>query len=306
MSVFPTCQNCESPVDSEEPPVSNDSEAIVEQHYIPIPLKNHLYMAGYYTPFAGDWQSILLEFKEHGLNGVRIFLDNPWQGYGLYEDNDWKIPNEQMITRVRKIIEYANSIGMIVQIPIFNCSALRMRGWYRDFYDKENWIYHRNLVRTLTCHLEGLGIIYEIDNEGYGGYPFEIAMRNELLYSGISKQYITSSAYRDSEDIKREFKLFCLHNSMLKKEFDRNISSLNGKKWIFSTDGNMDGSSNIAYQEYGNYPTPDELKDWIGQIKDNDSNLEFNFSGLIEDNNHQLPKNAYRLLKAIKKELNDP
>ena len=198
----------------------------------------------------------------HRINFMRLSLmsiSNNWIPYKMMANGKYDVTqfNDKLFGLIKQAISYANSKGIIVCLAIFDRCGLK-KGEYRweghpwntknnvhefiknlrdglpDFFRPEYIEYHYLLVDRAMAEFGGLeGVIFEVMNEGSGGYNWESKIIKRLRDKGA--RYILSSAYRDAEKIIPLVDFYSPHNITSPEDVKK--CRFKGEKIIYDNDG---------------------------------------------------------------------
>lgn len=198
----------------------------------------------------------------HRINYIRLWLISNFWGQIPYKksiDGKYDLTqfNDELFTLIKKAISYANSKGIIICLAIFDECGLKegkdrwekhpwnaknnvngfiknFRDGLPDFFRQEYIRYHYMLVDRVMEEFGSLeGVIFEVMNEGSGGYIWESKIIKRLREKGA--RYILSSAYKDAEKIISLVDFYSPHGIVSPRDIRE--SEFKGEKIIYDNDG---------------------------------------------------------------------
>ena len=196
------------------------------------------------------------------INYIRLWLISNFWGQIPYKkraDSKYDLTqfNDELFNLTKKAISYANSKGIIVCLAIFDECGLKQgedrwekhpwnaknnvngfiknsRDGVPDFFRQEYVKYHYMLVDKVMEEFGSLeGVIFEVMNEGSGGYRWESEIIKRLRDKGA--RYILSSAYKDAEKIIPLVDFYSPHG--ITSPRDVRECEFKGEKIIYDNDG---------------------------------------------------------------------
>ncbi len=271
---------------------------------------------GFYSLFSPNmkYQQFARITKDCGCNFVRVWAYNsygkhfPWKK-NAQDSYDLKQLDREYFKVMRRRIAYLDRIGLRVMLVIFDESGMRdlpgawenhawnsrnnINGFIKtsrqgvpDFYSSQYWPIQRRYIDVLW---EMIGkdyadsLLFEVTNEGTAGWQWEKKVITYLQSKGA--RHIVSSSKVDMEHIVPLVDIYSFHGICLAEHVPDNYQ---GKKYMWSSDGIMHGSSGIIQfkgkPHYGYYPTAEEVYELTKKVLQIGGHLEFNLSGRLERN----------------------
>ena len=198
----------------------------------------------------------------HRINLIRLWLTNSfwdWIPHKMVADDKYDLTqfDDKLFGFMRQAISYANSKGIIVCLTIFDECGLKkgknrweknpwnaknnVNGFIKnsrdglpDFFRPEYIEYHYLLVdRVMAEFGDSNGVIFEVMNEGSGGYSWESKIIKRLRDKGTC--CILSSAYKDAEKIIPLVDFYSPHNIATPEDVKK--CKFKGEKIIYDNDG---------------------------------------------------------------------
>jgi len=200
--------------------------------------------------------------SSHRINLIRLWLINPygdWIPHKMVADGKYDLTqfDDKLFGFMRQAISYANSKGIIVCLTIFDECGLKkgknrweknswnaknnVNGFIKnsrdglpEFFRPEYMEYHYSLVDKVMAEFGDLnGVIFEVMNEGSGGYDWESKIIKRLRDKGA--RYILSSAYKDAGRIIPLVDFYSPHNIATPEDVKK--CKFKGEKIIYDNDG---------------------------------------------------------------------
>ena len=200
--------------------------------------------------------------SSHRINYKRLWLISPvwgWIPYKRVANGKYDLTqfNDKLFELIKKAILYANSKGIIVCLAIFDECGLKKGKdrWERHPWNAKNNVngfiknsrdglpeffrpkyieYHYLVVDRVMAEFGNLqGVIFEVMNEGSGGYNWESKIIKRLRDKGA--RYILSSAYKDAKRIMPLVDFYSPHNIAYPEDIKR--CGFKGEKIIYDNDG---------------------------------------------------------------------
>ncbi len=200
--------------------------------------------------------------SSHQMNYIRLWLISTfweWIPYKMIANGKYDLTqfNNKLFEFMKQTISYANSKGIIVCLAIFDeCGLKKGKGrWEKnpwnaknnvngfiknsrdglpDFFRPEYIKYQYLLVDKV---MEGFGdlngVIFEVMNEGSGGYSWESKIIKRLRDKGA--RCVLSSAYKDAERIIPLVDFYSPHNMGSPEDVKK--CKFKGEKIIYDNDG---------------------------------------------------------------------
>jgi hypothetical protein len=294
-----------------------EAQTRIEDNTIPNDVDNRqLIGIGFYSLFSPPmkYQQFARITKDAGCNAVRAWVYNsygkyfPWKknAQGLY---DLKQLEKGYFKMMRRRIAYLDRVGLKVILVVFDESGMRdfpgawenhawnsqnnIHGFIRasrqgvpDFYRPEYWPIQRRYIDALW-EIVGKNyknaLFFEVTNEGSAGWQWEERVIAYLRAKGAL--HIVSSSAADTERIIPLVDIYSFHGISLAEQVQ---DTYQGKKYMWSSDGIMRGSSDIIQfkgkPHYGYYPTAEEVYELAAKVLQIGGHLEFNLSGRLEEN----------------------
>jgi len=201
-------------------------------------------------------------FSSYRINLIRLFLISDVRErcpYKIMADGKYDLTqfDDKLFRLMKQAISYANSRGVIVCLTIFDECGLKkgedrweispwnaknnVNGFIKnpkdglpEFFRPEYMEYHYSLVDKAMAEFGNLqGVIFEVMNEGSGGYDWESKIIKRLRDKGA--RYILSSAYKDAERIIPLVDFYSPHNIASPEDVKR--CKFKGEKIIYDNDG---------------------------------------------------------------------
>jgi len=239
------------------------SEEISYSHSINFDSKFIGYNLDYaFTTDFEQFEQYIDILSSHRINYTRLWLISPVWGWAPYKKvangkYDLTQFNDKLFGFMRQAILYANSKRIIVCLTIFDECGLKkgknrweknpwnaknnVNGFIKnsrdglpDFFKPEYIEYHYLLVDRAMAEFGDLkGVIFEVMNEGSGGYNWESKIIKKLRDK--KARYILSSAYKDVEKIIPLVDFYSPHNITSPEDVKK--CKFKGEKIIYDNDG---------------------------------------------------------------------
>jgi len=200
--------------------------------------------------------------SSHRINYTRLWLISPvwgWVPYKRVASGKYDLTqfNDKLFRLIKQAILYANSKGIIVSLAIFDRCGLKkgkdrwerhpwnaknnLNGFIKDsrdglpdFFKPEYIEYHYSLVDRVMAEFGDLnGVIFEVMNEGSGGYNWESKIIKRLRDK--EARYILSSARKDTKKIIPLVDFYSPHNITSPEDVKK--CKFKGEKIIYDNDG---------------------------------------------------------------------
>lgn len=200
--------------------------------------------------------------SSHQINYTRLWLVSPpqdWFPYKIVANGKYDLTqfNDKLFRLIKQAILYANSKGIIVSLAIFDRCGLKkgkdrwerhpwnaknnLNGFIKDsrdglpdFFKPEYIEYHYSLVDRVMAEFGDLqGVIFEVMNEGSGGYNWESKIIKRLRDK--EARYILSSARKDTKKIIPLVDFYSPHNITSPEDVKK--CKFKGEKIIYDNDG---------------------------------------------------------------------
>ncbi len=210
--------------------------------------------------YSADAKGDIDKLSSYGMNATRDWLMAPWNmdvfPYLKLTSGKYDVTKlgDTQFSRLKDYCEYAHSRGIVLVFALFDDCGLKDQStrWEQHafnvrnningfisaasgtpaFYEKKYWDLHKAVIRrAYTSVVHPNDIIWEVCNEGAGGYDFEKMVIDELR--GLGAKYILSSAYRDADRIKPYVDYYCYHNICSAGA----VNKESGRKIVYCTDG---------------------------------------------------------------------
>jgi len=200
--------------------------------------------------------------SSHRMNLIRLWMMNihwDWIPYKMVADGKYDLTqfDDKLFGFMRQAISYSNSKGIIVCLTIFDECGLKKgkdrwegnpwnaknninefiknpKDGLPEFFRPEYLKYHYLMVDRVMAEFGNLqGVIFEVMNEGSGGYSWESKIIKRLRDKGA--HYVLSSAYKDAEKIIPLVDFYSPHNITSPEDVKK--CKFKGEKIIYDNDG---------------------------------------------------------------------
>jgi len=287
---------------------------------------------GFYSLFSPQmkYQQFARITRDSGCNLVRVWAYNSYGKYFPWKKNprgryDLRQLDREYFKMMSQRIAHLHRLGLKVMLVLFDESGLRalpgawenhawnwrnnVNGFIKapkqgipDFYQPEYWPFQRrylDMMWQMVGKKFNHSILFEINNEGSSGWQWEKRVIAHLRAKGA--RYIASSSKVDMEQIIPLVDIYSFHGVNLAEQVD---ASHQGKKYMWSSDGKMQGSSGVIQfkgrPETGHYPSAEEIHQLTKKVLQIGGHLEFNLSGRLEANNGLYDSFLLKLIGGIR------